>query len=358
MTKLLLLSLVAGSIIFGIAVGFFTQTSLSSDSSTTTSTQGPSGQLLLVAAGTLNTLFPKVASQLSAVYPNVQVSNATQEYMGSLDAVRQIVSLHGEFDLIATVDPRQIPTYMYPTYSNWQACFASNAVALVYSPQSRFAETINSSNWASIILQKGVVVGAANASTDANGYNAIFALELAGIKLYGNATYLYDHFYTNGTNGVAGPNLNTKAIRIAPETTTEALLTSGAVDFYFTYVSYAVANHLDYINLGPWTNLGEFNSTYWNFYKQVHTNIIGANSTIVTVSGAPIVYCATIPNNSPNTTLAEYFLMFLMSPQGQADMQQIGLSAITPAYVDNLSSIPALLTPCSTQMPSELSSAL
>lgn len=319
---------------------------------------GPSGQLTLVAAGTLDSLFPTVASQLGGVYPAVEVSNSTQEYMGSLSAVRQITSLNRFFDLIGTVDPRQIPTYMYPAYADWEACFASNPVALVYSPSSRFASVVNGTNWSQVILNRGTLVGAANASTDPNGYNAIFALQLAGLKLYGGRAYIFDHFYVNGSNGVARPNPATNALRIAPETQADALLRSGAVDFYFTYVSYAVAHGLDYVNLGPWANLGQFNATYWDFYKQVHTNVIGPNGKLATIYGGPVVDCVTIPKNSPNPTLAEYFLLFLVSSQGQADMKSIGLSVIFPEYVDNASAVPPLLQPFSTAMPSQLLSGL
>lgn len=342
------------ALVVGVIVGGYAGLLFSRGQPRETSGNTPSGQLTLVAAGTLVTLLPHVAVQLKAAYPEVQASNSTEEYMGSLDAVREITSLNRSFDVLATVDPRQIPEYMYPHYASWEICFASNPVALVYSPANKFAGQINSTNWMNVIVERGVVVGAANASTDPNGYNAIFALELAGIKLFGNEDKLLDHFYVNGSDGIERPNVSSGSLRISPETSANALLQSGAVDFYFTYVSYAIANHLDYVNLGPWVNLGELNNTYWDFYRQVHTNIIGPNGQLTTVTGAPVVYCATIPKNSPNPTLSEYFLMFLLSPEGVLDMKNIGLTPITPAFTDNLSATPPLLKPFATPMPNQM----
>ncbi len=327
-------------------------------SGTAQSGTGPSGQLTLVAAGTLDSLFPAIAAHMASIYPSIQVSNATQEYMGSLTAVREITALNRSFDLVATVDPRQIPAYMYPKYADWELCFATDPVVLVYSPSSRFASEINGTNWPSVITQSGVVVGAANANVDPNGYNAEFVLELEGLRLYGNKSAILDHFYVNGSNGTLEPNPAPGGIKIAPETQASALLDSGAIDFYFTYVSYAVANHLDYVNLGPWVDLGSFNSTYWDYYKQVSTKILGPSGALVTVSGAPVVDCATIPKNSPDVPVAKQFLLTLLSPLGTSLMNAQGFSVISPAYTDNVSALPQSLMPFVTPMPQALLSGI
>ncbi|MCL5412375.1 MAG: extracellular solute-binding protein [Candidatus Marsarchaeota archaeon] len=357
---------VVAIIFFGI--GYYVHTQSSSISvalgnatnalETVPSGTGPSGQLTIVAAGTLDSLFPAIATQMASIYPSIQVTNATQEYMGSLTAVREITALNRSFDLVATVDPRQIPAYMYPKYANWEICFASDPVVLAYSPSSRFASEINSSNWPSIITQGGVVVGAANANVDPNGYNAEFVLELEGMKLYGNKSAILDHFYVNGPNGTLEPNPAPGGIKISPETQASALLDSGAIDFYFTYKSYAVANHLDYVNLSPWVDLGSFNSTYWDYYKQVSTRIPGPNGSLVNVSGAPVVDCATIPKNSPNVPVAKQFLLTLLSPMGTSLMNAQGFVVISPSYTDNMSALPRSLRPFVTPMPRVLRSTI
>ena len=311
---LLLLTTVVGLAV-GYGVGYYS--GLSSVHQPTT--------LLVDAAGTLQVPFNSIVNnELRTQYPGLSYNYI---FEGSRLAKNEITEANKSFDIFASADYRIIPNDLIPNYASWYVIFASNSMTVMYTNQSKYASEITPSNWYQIITRPGVIVGVSNKDTDPSGSQAIFMLQLAGQLYYGNSSYIYDQLYVNKT-------ANHELVVAPTETTLDAQLETGAVDYVLTYSSEAISHKLQYLNLDPKVNLS--NLTLANWYSQVSVTINGKLTT-----GAPILYDVTIPSNSPNPIMGAAFVKALFSAQGQAILKSSGLTPLNPVYIYNQSSVPS-----------------
>jgi molybdate/tungstate transport system substrate-binding protein len=299
--------------------------------------------LSLTAAGTLGTAFPLLAGMLQNESPGTQTPAAAQQYEGSLAALEAITATHGLYDVAATADFRLIPERLSPTYANWEVVFASDPEVLTYDPADAALAGINATNWPTLLTSSGVVLGVANASTDPNGYNEIFVLELEGLLLTGNASSLYAHFYSGPPGAPAVPDPATT--KVEPETQVATLLQSGAVSAFITYRSYALTHHLAYVDLPAVVNLGSFDAADLAEYAKVSTEIVNATGGLAAVTGAPVAFAATVPRNAPNATLGDLFIHLVLSVPGEDVLAAGGFTPIVPGYSYGTGALPALLAP-------------
>src|SRR5579863_4358243 len=81
--------------------------------------------LSVLAAGTLNTLFPQLASQLVNETPGISAPMTTQTYEGSLDVATAIGSTGTLADVAALADFRLIPQLLEPSHAGYEVVFGS-----------------------------------------------------------------------------------------------------------------------------------------------------------------------------------------------------------------------------------------
>jgi molybdate/tungstate transport system substrate-binding protein len=320
---LLLVTCLVVGLVLGYAVGFYVGVNTPQTSRT----------LLVDAAGTLQVPFNRIESQiLKEQYPDLSYDYI---FEGSRLGANEITQLNKSFDVFASADYRIIPQQLVPSHASWYVIFASNSMAIVYTHQSRYANMINADNWYQVLTRPGVIVGASNKETDPSGSNAIFMLQLAGLTYYQNSSYLYDQLYITK---VARHEL----LIVPTETTLDAQLEAGAVDYELTYTSEAISHNYQYINLGSRVDLSDLTQAQW--YSTVNTTINGK-----LVAGAPILYDITIPNNSPDPAMATAFVEALFSPKGQQIIKESGLQPLNPVYVYNQPQVPSQIIQAITQ---------
>ncbi len=324
-----------------VAAGVFAGYELRGGPGPSTSPAG-SSVLSITAAGTLGTLFPKVAALLANESAGVQAPLAAQQYQGSLAALAAISNLHGSYDVAAAADLRLIPTLLEPTWASWEVVFASSPVVLVYDPSVVAFAGINTTNWADRIQVPGNLLGVANASVDPNGYNAIFALELQGLTFNGSLAAVYGHFFTTPPGSLAAANPATT--RVVPETQVATLLRTHQIQASLTYEAYAVAQGLSYVSLDPRVNLGGLDAASVAGYARATTTILSGSGSVVQ-AGFPVTFAATVPSNAPNATLGQLFVHLLLSPEGIALLGEHGFVPLVPAQSDRVSALPAMLRP-------------
>ncbi len=312
--------------------------------------------LSVLGAGTLNTLFPPLASALVNVTPGISAPAAAQTYEGSIDVTTAITSLNAKTDVAAVADFRLIPQLLEPKYAGYEVVFGSTPEVLVYNPSVAAFAGVNESNWAQKLVSDVTTRGNApfavwNASTDPNGYNEIFSLELQGMVYNGSTSTFYSTFYTGGSTSPAVPNSATT--KLEKESQAATLVNSGVVSALITYRSYAVANNLKFVPLNPIVGLQSNNSTALGDYAKLSTTIISSTGAFATVVAAPVLFSVTVPRNAPNPTLGAEFIDLLLSPEGQAILSTGGaFTPIVPGWTDNPSAVPTLLAPDVTTMPS------
>ena len=334
----------AGGVCLGFVAGYeYRGSPASSPSAITNST------LSILGAGTLDTLFPQVASQLVNETPNITAPAAAQTYEGSLDITTAITSLSAKADVAAVADFRLIPQLLEPKFAGYEVVFGSTPEVLVYNPSLAAFHGVNETNWAQKLINDVTTPGNApmavwNASTDPNGYNEIFSLELQGLLYNDSATEFYSQLYGGAPGTPAVPNA--AVAKIEHESQAATLLNTGVVSALITYRSYAVVNHLTYLPLNPIVGLYANNSTALADYAKLSTTIVSSTSAFATVVPAPILFSVTVPSNAPNPALGAAFIHLLLSPQGAAIISAGGaFTPIFPGWSDDPSAVPSVLAP-------------
>jgi molybdate/tungstate transport system substrate-binding protein len=152
-------------------------------------------------------------------------------------------------------------------------------------------------------------------------------LELAGLTYYQNSTYLYDQLYVT-------KSAMHELLIVPTETTLDAQLEAGSIDYELTYASEAISHNYRYLDLGSKVNLSDLTQASW--YGVVNTTVGGK-----LLAGAPILYDLTIPNNSPDPGMATAFTQALFSSKGQEIIKESGFQPLNPVYVYNQSAVPS-----------------
>src|SRR5208337_1311185 len=305
-------------LVVGLGVGYGIGYYMGLNSAPTSTT------LLIDAAGSLQVPFNAIVNNV--VRPQYPTLSYNYIFEGSHLAAAEITQANKSFDVYASADYKIIPEQLIPNYASWYIVFASNSMAILYTNSSKYANEITPANWYQIITRPGVIVGVSNKDTDPSGAQAIFMLKLAGLLYYQNSSYLYDQLYVT-------KNAAKQLVIVPTETILNAQLETGAVDYVLSYSSEAISHKLQYINPGSQVNLSNLTLTDW--YAKVNETVEGK-----LVTGAPILYDLTIPNNSPDETMAILFIKTVFGPAGQQILRASGLTPLNPVYVYNQQAVP------------------
>jgi tungstate ABC transporter binding protein WtpA len=336
----------------GFAAGYWLKPTTSAGTGTSAN---PAGTLSITAAGTLGTLFPAVANQLANESPGITVTLAAQQYQGSLAALAAITQLHGTFDVAAAADFRLIPSQLEPDYAAREYVFATTPEVLAYDPTNAALSGVNTTNWPDRITAGGFRLAIANASTDPNGYNEIFALQLQGALTQGSLGALYGHFFTTPVGALAEPNPTTTVVE--PETQAATLLSTHQVAAFIIYRSYAVSHHLAFVEFDPRVGLGNLTLGASGAYGAASTAILTASGSRV-IHGAPVAFAVAVPSNAPSSAIGTLFVHLLLSAEGTRFIVASGFVAVSPAWVDRPVGQSAWIAPEVAPLPASLASDL
>lgn len=227
----------------------------------------------------------------------------------------------------------------------WAIAFLSDQMSIVYSnytTKSQYwsqlysnytmaMETNESKYWYNFfyLLTTKFSLGISNPNTDPEGLYAYLILEMAG--------YLYANHNTSYFVDLLKENPH---IKVEPSTAYYVpFLKAGELDFTFSYVSYAISQHLEYLQLPPWLSFGYYpNETNW--YSQFAYNIT-VNGKTITIHGNSVYLFMTVPLNASNTQAAYEFIRFVLSHESELAIYHV--TPIYPALIfyNNPSNVPA-----------------
>ncbi len=318
---------------------------------------------MVFAAGSLIIPFHELEIAFEAAYPEIDVLG---EYHGSIQVMRHVTEMHHPIDVVATADSNLIPMLMYAVddpesglpYANWYIDFATNQLALAYSPRSKYAEQIHQENWAEILSRPDVVFGLSDPRFDAAGYRSLMAFALQ--EDYLNQRGLFkamfaDQFKTPitifreedsalitvpeilDTNPAGHTLMRGASIQLI------ALLESGDIDYAFEYESVIKQHGLSYLALAEAVNLGSL--AYADRYGRVEVQLDFQRFQSVEPKffGEPIRYGITIPSNAPQPAAAALFVEFLLSETGRTIMQENQHPLFESYRADGYENLPARL---------------
>jgi len=284
-------------------------------------------KIVIFHAGSFTVPIKNLTEAFQAQHPDVKFET---EASGSRSAARKISELGREADVVMSADYTVIDNLLIPDFADWNIRFARNAMVIVYTDSSKYADEINADNWYDILMRDGVVYGHSDPNADPCGYRTLMVWQLAE-KYYqkpGLAQKL-DAF-------CPAENVRSKAVELL------SLLQSGDMDYAFEYLSVAVQHDFKYLTLPNEINLSQVAQA--DFYKQASVEISGSEpGATVTKQGAPIVYGVTIPKNAPHPALATEFVAFALGPEGQTILQAAGQPPIVPAVANDKSLLPETL---------------
>ena len=312
--------------------------------------------LSILGAGTLVDIFPILASAFVNETPNASSPVAAQTYEGSLDITTAITTLAAKADVAAVADFRLIPELLQPKFANYEVVFGTTAEVLCYNSSLPAFDGINSTNWAEKLVADVNTPGNKpfavwNASTDPNGYNEIFSLELQGLLYNDSASLFYNTFYTGGSSTPAVPNPSTTLLEHESKAT--LLLDTGVVSALITYRAFAVTGCPSYVPFNPIVGLEANNTTALTDYSGLSTTIVNSTGSLVPVHPAPILFSVTVPSNAPNPALGAAFIHLILSPEGAAILAAKGaFTPIFPGWSNAPSAVPSVLAPDVVPLPS------
>ncbi|MGI9859755.1 extracellular solute-binding protein [Moorella naiadis] len=296
--------------------------------SQSTGDQKTSGKITLhlYGAGTLAVPFKQLDEAFQQKYPNITVQ---PQFGGSVKMVKQVTEMKQPADIVAVADYSVIPKYMFgengqQKYTAWYVGFASNAITFVYTNKSKGQDQINNNNWYQVLAEKGVQIGRSNPDTDPSGYQTLQMLNLA--EKYYQAPGLAEKILANAS----AANIR--------DTETELLsaLAAGQIDYLAIYKSDARQHDLKYLDLPAQIDLSA--PQYADTYQQVKVKTKNGD-----ITGKPIVYAVTIPDNAPNAEWARKYVAFLLGPEGQGIMKKNGFGLLDKPYANDVAQVPAEL---------------
>lgn len=319
--------------------------------------------LVVFAAGSLILPFADLEQAFESKYPAIDVQ---AEYHGSIQVMRHVTEIHEQIDVVATADAALIPMLMYAStmpdtgqpYADWYIKFASNRLALAYTPESKYADEINIDNWPEILARPDVKVGLADPRFDASGYRTLMAFSLmentlGRYDLFGPA---FDGQFTFPVTIFRDDDLTTITVPEILETKRDAhivlrggsimliaLLESGDLDYAFEYESVIRQHGLEMVALPETVNMGEAELEAAYQAVQVDLDFQRFASVKPQFRGERIGYGITIPANAPHAEEAALFVAFLLGPQGRAIMEADYHPMFDPAPADGYAEMPGSL---------------
>lgn len=316
--------------------------------------------LKVLFAGSLIVPFEALEQAYEAEHPDVDVQ---MEGHGSIQVVRHVAEIHDLVDVAATADYSLIPMLMYQSqvpetgqpYAGWYIKFATNRLALAYTPQSRYADEINADNWYEVIARPGVKLGLSDPRFDASGYRTLMIFQMAE-SVYGKTTIFENLTMGRFKTPITVEDEAGQAVIHVPEILQPkpdsgivlrgssiqliALLESGDIDYAFEYESVSQQHGFQMIQLPGALNLGDEDSA--DLYQNVKVRLDFQRFTSVKpeFKGEVIGYGLTIPANAPHPEEAVEFITFLLGPEGQAIMSEHNHPLILPPLVDHYDVLP------------------
>ena len=139
-------------------------------------TAGTPVVIRVLHAGSLSIPFKEMAQAFMEKYPQY---NVLLEAHGSRTCARQIIDLKRQVDVMASSDSEVIRNLLMPQYADFCIDFTTNEMVIMYTPKSRYADTIDADNWFDILLKPEVQYGHSDPNSDPCGYRALLAWQLA-----------------------------------------------------------------------------------------------------------------------------------------------------------------------------------
>ena len=271
--------------------------------------------LRVAYAGSMGVVMDRVIGPAFAKTNGVDYQGIGQ---GAYGLARQLQGGLLQADVFISITPGPIDILRSAGMIGAAVPVASTQMVISYSPRSRFVPEFEAAAqgkkpWYEVLQTPGLRFGRTDAATDPQGQNIIFTMLLA------------QNFY--GQPGLAerilGSYQNSQQMFTEPSLLSR--LEAGQLDASSGYLSAARSHHLPFIRLPDEINLSNPEMAA-KWYKTVQFSIKLPSGKQAMLSTQPLVFYAAVLKNSKRPALAEKFVQFLQSPEGQKMLADNGYS--------------------------------
>jgi molybdate/tungstate transport system substrate-binding protein len=276
---------------------------------------GGENTVTIFHAGSLAAPFEAGQSQVEDEY-GVSVN---REAKGSVDSTRKITEKGRAADVLGVSDFRLIRDMVMGEYGDWYGVFATNAMTVAYTDQSKYADEFGTDTWFDVLSRDDVSVAHSDPAADPNGYRSVMAMQLGAVEFEG------ERLYDESTRDALIDNAK---ITSGTETDLLGQLSSGELDYAWEYTSAGASHDVQTIDMPPHVNLAKATDTYAEHYAKAEVNA-GGN----TFTGAPIAYGITVPSVAENAEGGTNWVEFFASEPGQQVLTDNGFSVVSPIVV-------------------------
>ncbi len=285
--------------------------------------------VIIFHAGSLSVPMKELKREFEARHQGITV---LLEGSGSRDAARKVTDLGKACDIVASADYAVISDLLFPDHAAFNVRFATNEMALVFSPKRHQAGELTGSNWHETLLAGKLKFGHSDPERDPCGYRTHLVWKLA--EKYYAIPGLYDRL----KKAVPPRNIRPKEVDLI------ALVEAGALDYIFLYRSVALQHGLGFVELPPEINLGD--PRHEKFYNTVTMELTGKNpGERMTIRGESMVYGVTMINKAANPRGALKFLAFMLGAEGLDVFARLGQPPLVPPQCAEIDSLRRELKP-------------
>ncbi|MDP9107710.1 MAG: extracellular solute-binding protein [Pseudomonadota bacterium] len=235
---------------------------------------------------------------------------------GAYGLARQLAGRVLQADVFIAITPGPIAVVREAGLIGAAVPVASTEMVIAYSPKSRFAAEFaavaqGKKPWYEVLATPGLRFGRTDPATDPQGQNIIFTMLLA------------EQYYKqpNLAAQLLGPAQNPAQLMTEPSLLSR--LEAGQIDASSGYRSAVLSHHLPYITLPDQINLGD-PTQQDKWYRTVQFDLPDPAGAARTLHTQPLVFYAAVLNDSKQAALAEQFVRFVQSVQGQKILAQNG----------------------------------
>jgi molybdate/tungstate transport system substrate-binding protein len=228
---------------------------------------------------------------------------------GSFGLARQLEGRLLQADVFVPITPGPIAIVKKAGLIGTVVPVASTQMVIAYSPKSRLAADLKAAaqgqkNWYEVLQTPGLRFGRTDPATDPQGQNIIFTMLLA------QSFYKQPGLADKILGGYQNPQ------QIFAEPSLLSRLEAGQIDASSGYLSATISQHLPFIALPDEINLSNPDMDA-SWYQAVQFTIKLPNGQESTLKTQPLVFYAAVLKDSKQSALAEKFVQFLQSPEGQ-----------------------------------------
>jgi molybdate/tungstate transport system substrate-binding protein len=230
-------------------------------------------------------------------------------------ALAHLLAAHQlQADVFVTITPGPMQVLKQAALVTQAVPVASTQMVISYSPHSRFAADFAAAaagkkNWYDVLSESGLRLGRTDPAIDPQGANVLLTLQLAG-----------DYYHhPDLLQKIAGAPQNPAQIFTEPSLMSR--LEAGQIDAAISYLSAAQSHHLPTVSLPDEINLGD-PGMQASWYDRASIKLDNGK----TLKVQPLVFYAAVLANAQQPQLAQDFVAFLQSTQGQALFHDHGYS--------------------------------